>query len=243
VTADGFLVYDVSSGSILAEKNGTEKFYVASLTKLMTALVSYDETDLNQRYIIAPDDSLDVSPELKLKQGDKVLAWDLFNAMLVGSANDAAKALAHFAADFIGKDFVDLMNQKAQELGMADSHFSNPMGFDSKYNYSTAEDLKKLVDKTQSLPAFTELGKKTVYKFTSEFGNSYGVTATNKLISSDSEVQAIKTGSTPNAKEAMITKITRNNHSVIVIVLSSQDREGDTLKLSDEVFKAYEWQE
>jgi serine-type D-Ala-D-Ala carboxypeptidase (penicillin-binding protein 5/6) len=242
VSAASFMVYDVESGTVLAEKNSTARYSIASLTKLLTALVAYKQSDLNQEYVVSSDDYVKYNPVLKLKPQDKIKGWDLFNAMLVGSANDAALALSHFTSKITGENFVDLMNRQAQSIGMEDSHFSNPLGFDSKYNYSTAADLKKLVDITQNFAAFTNLSKKTSYSFTSQLGNSYNIAATNKLVGSNKEIEAIKTGFTEDSKGAIITKITRDNHAVVFIILASQDREGDTLELRREIFDKFHWQ-
>lgn len=240
ISAKSFLAYDLSGGQILAEKNGSQKLPIASLTKLITALVAYDNLDLNSYVAVTVHDVLDVSPSLGLSPGDQAKVLDLLNAMLVGSANDAAWALANHIAQATGKNFVSLMNEKAVQLQMDDSNFSNPLGFDSINNYSTAQDLKKAVDQTQQLAVFTQLGRKESYSFRGMSGKLYDVVATNKLVSEYPDIEAVKTGHTIAAQDSMISKVTaKDGRKIIVIVLGSVNREKDTLKLKDEIFKAY----
>ena len=235
ISAKSFLVFDLTTGQDLLKKNAEQKVNIASLTKLLTGLVAYEKTDLNKSFTISPKDVLDVKPSLGLKSGDTVKALDVFNAMLVGSTNDAALALADFTNRETEENFILLMNSKAESLGMKDSNFSNPMGFDSQYNYSTAEDLKKLIIETEKLAAFTNLGRRTSYQFISDDGKAYSVEATNKLLTTHREIEAIKTGSTPGAGGAMVTKFKMGDTAIVLIVLGSKDREGDTLKLKSEI--------
>src|SRR6185295_4692651 len=114
-------------GQTLVEKNADQKVNIASLTKLLTGLVAYEMTDLNKSFIISRKDVLDIAPSLGLKPGDSVKALDVFNAMLVGSTNDAALALADFTNRETEENFILLMNSKAESLGMTSSNFSNPM--------------------------------------------------------------------------------------------------------------------
>src|SRR4029077_21109724 len=101
------------------------------------------------------------SPALNFLVGDSVKADDVFNSMLIGSCNDAALALADDVTGQTQKNFVDLMNQEAKTLGMANSSFENPMGFDNFNNYSTAQDIKILITETQQLAVFKDLGRMT----------------------------------------------------------------------------------
>ncbi len=239
VTAQSFLVFDLGNGETLFARNPSEKLNIASLTKLMTGLVAYNLLDLNKNFIVSGQDTLNVAPSLGLLPGDEVKALDVFNAMLIGSTNDAALALADFTTRGTDEDFVALMNSQARVLGMQNSHFSNPMGFDSQYNYSTAEDLKILMGVTEKLSVFTDLGRRASYAF---FGTQkkYSVQATNKLLAGHPDIQAIKTGSTPAAGETMATKIKAGQNDIIIIVLKSKDREGDTLKLKTAFESSFE---
>ncbi len=242
ISAESFLIADQDTGVIISEKNSEKKEYVASLTKLLTALITYKQTDINSKITVSQKDLFNVSPVLKLKLGDSIKLLDLFGAMIVGSSNDAALALANHTEEISDKNFVEMMNNLALSLGMNNSHFSNPLGFDSPNNYSTAKDLLKLVMETQKFSVFTELGKKTQYEFFSDSNERYVTKATDKLIGKDPEISAIKTGYTKGAGQAMVTKATKNGHNIIIIVLNSSDREGDTLKLKSQIFEKAVWE-
>jgi len=231
IRAKSFLVYDLATGQILAQKEADKVLPIASLTKLLTAYVVYENLDLNSPITISSNDTLNVQPSLNLQTGDKILALDLFNAMLIGSGNDAALALANHTTETKKENFLDLMNSYAESLGMASSKFSNPLGFDSKDNYSTANDIKIIVTKTQNLSSFVSLGKKKLYEFASSSGNTYQIKATNALISKYQDLEAIKTGYTELALGSMITKLNFLGQKIVIIVLDSADRENDTLNL------------
>ncbi len=242
VSAQSFLVFDLDSGQELLSKNPTQKLAIASLTKLMTALAAYNNSNLNKTFAITSKNILNVKPDLGLAIGDEVKALDVFNSMLIGSCNDAAKALADFTSQSSGSNFVDLMNGQAAVLGMVNSSFSNPMGFDNSDNYSTAEDLKLLITNTQHFTDFTDLGRMTGYKFSGALGKIYSATATNLLIKNHPDIQAVKTGFTNEANGAMATKVAIGGHQIIILVLDSQNREGDTLKLKSAVETSFNWE-
>lgn len=231
ISARSFLVFDLDSGRDLLTKNPGQKLAIASLTKLMTALTAYNNSNLNQTFKISGKDILSIKPNLGLLLGDEVKALDIFNSMLIGSCNDAAKALADFTSQVSEGNFVELMNRQAASLGMLNSSFANSMGFDNSGNYSTAEDLKLLIIATQRLSAFTDLGRRTDYKFSGSANKTYLTLATNTLIKNHPDIQAIKTGFTSEANGAMATKINAFGHQIVILVLDSQNRESDTLKL------------
>lgn len=238
VSAKNYIVFDLDTGATLLGKNVNQQLQIASLTKLMTALVAYQNVDLNKSFVIGAKDILNISPSLGLKSGDSVKALDVFNSMLVGSCNDAALALADYVSQTTGESFVDLMNRRATALGMTNTKFSNPMGFDSQNNFSSAGDLELLISAIQKLSAFTDLGRRNGYKFASVGGNIYNTEATNKLLQSHSDIYAIKTGFTNEAHGAMATEIILDGHHVVILVLDSQNREADTLKLKENLEKA-----
>lgn len=241
VSAHSFLVFDAKTGVILAERNADEESSIASLTKLLTALVAYEELDMESLVTVAASDRIDVTPVLNLQVGDQVKVKDLWSAMLVGSCNDAARALARAASEKSGKSFTDLMNDKAEALGMKSSRFSNPMGFDSRFNYSTAKDVKLLVQETQKYAAFTNLGKSKSYSFRGAEGRSYTAKATNKLIGRYPDIEAVKTGFTQDTQGAMIVRVSQKDKRFVIVVLGSKNREQDTLLIRSIVMESFRW--
>ncbi len=242
ISAKSFLVYDKSGGGqILAERQGHLKLGIASLTKLMTGLLAYEYLDFAKPIAIDKTGLTAVRPIVNFSAGDEVLAGDVFDAMIVGSCNDAAQVLARAVENASDKKIVDLMNQKAQDLGMIDTSFANPVGFDNVGNYSTATDLEKLITETQTLAAFANLGKTAAVDFSGSAGINYEVPATNTLLKHHSDLLAIKTGFTAGSQGAMATKVLENNHEIIILVLGSADREQDTLTLKQLVADRLSW--
>lgn len=242
ISAKSFVVYDLQTGTVLASRQPDLKLSIASLTKLMTGFLAYQNLDFGQQISVSRAGLTSVSPVVNFIDGDSVSAGDVFDAMMVGSCNDAAQVLGRAVAGKTGTSIADLMNMKARELGMSNTSYSNPVGFDSTGNYSTAGDLMKLVNTTQQLAAFTNLGKTKEIQFSGASGRQYHTVATNKLIGRYLDLQAVKTGYTEGAQGAMISKIVKNGHEMIIIVLGSQDREADTVTLKDLVAEKTVWE-
>lgn len=242
ITAKSILIYDLKTGQIFDQKNPDQPIAIASLTKLMTGLIAYKKiANFDKMVTVAKNDVISITPGLGLREGDQVKFGDLFYSMLIGSANDAAQTIANHIENTENTEFTDLMNQEAAILGMKNSHFSNPLGFDSETNYSSASDVQKLVEETTKLAAFGFSGQAKNYQFTNSLGRSYKVKATNLLPQKDKEIFAIKTGKTYEAQEAMVSEIVHNNRSIIIIILGSQDREADTLNLKNQLIKSIKW--
>ncbi len=241
IKAKSFLAYDQQTNEILAEKDSTLQLPIASLTKLMTGFALYKSQGLEGSVTIGPRDQNGTNPTLRLAIGDTVAVEDLFAAMLIGSENDAALTLANYVEQQQRVSFITIMNDEAKQLAMNQTHFNNPLGFDSALNYSTARDLKQLVDATQKLSPFSLYNRELAYSFDGSSGKRYYSKSTNKLLAKDRELFAIKTGYTQGAGGAMITKAVRDGHSVILIVLASPDREGDMIKLKEAIFQSYRW--
>jgi D-alanyl-D-alanine carboxypeptidase len=239
VNAKSYFVYDAHTGQILAEKNKELPIPIASITKLMTASLVYTYLPLDEPLIVEPRDTISVTPVLRLRVGDSVLPSDLLKAIFVGSANDAAKMLANHLEKVTGKPIEQLMNEQAATLSMQRSHFDNPMGFDSFSNYSTAADIRLLLNSVFVRESFTDIGHLTAYSFTSSGKRSYSIKATNKLVAKDPNLLAIKTGYTDVALGAMVTKFNFGGRDICIIVLGSTNREGDTVALKKAVTQSY----
>jgi serine-type D-Ala-D-Ala carboxypeptidase (penicillin-binding protein 5/6) len=237
VRASSFLVFDETNSQVLASKNPKSPVAIASITKLMTAYVVQKHGDLNDNWAIDQNSTHTVRPLLGLTIGDQVKVVHLVNAMLIGSANDAASALGAYLANTTGKPAIELMNGEAKALGMNSTHYENPIGFDSEQNYSNAEDLLILLRNIKDNKLFTDLERKQSYAFTSNTGKNYAISATNTLISGDPELHAIKTGFTDQAGGAMITAVERGDKRYIIIVLGSPNREEDTKRIKTNIFK------
>lgn len=229
--AAGYEVLNLSTGAIVIKNHGDIPLPIASLTKLMTAWVTLKHGSLSDIYVVQSGDLEGTSPSLNLRTGDEVKVEDLLKAMLIGSNNDAAKALAGYVSKKTDLKFVDLMNQEAKSIGMISSRYNNPIGFDSNTNYSSAEDIALLVQALLPSNVFEQTSKKSSYSFESLQGRSFTTTATNKLIDKYSDLYAIKTGFTNTALGSMVNLVKHNDQTYLLIVIGSPDREADTLEL------------
>ncbi|GAC1574048.1 MAG: hypothetical protein NVS3B9_5390 [Candidatus Doudnabacteria bacterium] len=242
ISAKAFLVYDFDSNKILISNNATQKLPIASLTKLMTSVVASEDPDFAKPITITAEDIISTRPILGLRPGDIVLPKNLIRAALIGSANDAAWALG----DHLGgrEQFVKKMNQKAQQLGMRQTRFDNTIGHDSVNNYSTAEDLQKLVQCAMNIFPFEEIGSTKTYSFKSQSGEQYSIKNSNGLLDSHPEIRSIKTGQTPQAMGNMIVEAhSPEGHPVVSIVLGSADRNVSTIELINYIVNSFVWRE
>lgn len=242
VTAKSVLVMDRRYNKRLYGLNEDLKLAPASTTKLLTALVAVDIYD--NRKILSSEPACTVvdSTKLGIPSSQKFRAKDLINAMLVSSAGDAACILAEQYKSV--DSFVGLMNKKAAELNMTDSHFSNPIGLDDAdgMNYSTALDLYKLANAAMNIPSLAEGVKNKQFELKS-IDRSYVSTAvsTNRLLWEIEGTTGIKTGTTYGAGEVLIYEYTDSDKDLVIIVMGSYDRFGDTKSLLNWVIDSYDW--
>ena len=168
---------------------------------------------------------------------------NLLYGALIYSGNDAAWALANY---YPGGEprFVEAMNQKAQELHLSHSHFTNPVGYDDPDHYMTPVDLARLGEAaldSETIAKMVAIPEITISDVTHTY--FHHLTNVNELLGKIPGVGGIKTGWTEEAGENLITLIERNGHRVITVVLHSQDRFSDTTKLIDWIFANYQWQQ
>lgn len=240
ISAQSVLVYDITSGTPLIAQASNQPLAPASTTKLMTALVALETYSPETLLKFAPSD-FRFGFNHDFKVGEELTVKDLITAMLVESANEAAFNLAR---NHPQKEagFVKRMNEKAKELGLKNTHFTNPAGFDNPDHYSTADDLNLLAIKATENPLLKEvvkLKKAEIADFSRRI--KHQVTSTNKLLLYNPQVIGVKTGTTPGAKEVLITQFKDDDKVIQVIVLGSDDRYEDTLSLFSAVKNHYQW--
>lgn len=238
--AKSVLAEDLDSGQLLYQKNIHERLLPASTTKLMTALVGrayFKPTDI----LTATKDSLVGGSTMGLSLNEQMTFQSLLYGMLINSGNDAAFTIA---ANYPGgiSAFVAQMNLKAQSLGLTDTHFQNPAGFDDPTHYSSAYDLAKIaeqVTKDPLLSTIVDTKETTVDAINSS--KEHLLKNVDELLSVQGVI-GIKTGYTEEAGENFIGLVDRNGHKVLTVVLDSTDRFGETSKLMDWVYQNYTWQ-
>ncbi len=215
VSAQAYAVYDVSSQQWLAGQRADEQRAVGSVMKLLTAKVVLDTGDLTKDVTIGNLDMGALESNIGLYTGEVLPRDVLFRAMLIVSANDAARALA---IDIAGSTqaFVDRMNQVAQALGLANTMASNPVGLDDGGGHSSAHDLIVLATDLMTNQTFREAVAKpsaTLHKQT--------FASTNPLLGTYPGATGVKTGHTTDAGYCLVASATREGRTVMVAVLGS----------------------
>ena len=241
LTARGVIVIDADSKAILYQKNPDLKLLPASITKIMTALIVLENYSLSDVITIGPINTEPVT--MGLKTNEKITVENLLYGLLVGSANDAALALArHFPTGEAG--FIAAMNLKAKNLHLLNTQFTNPVGFDNFGQYTTVHDLALLTAEAMQSAVFKRLVSTISITVTDvDHTVSHELTSLNLLLGQVSGLSGVKTGFTQLAGECLVTFIQRQNHQIITVVLGSNDRFGDTSQLIDWVFANFSWQE
>jgi len=225
----------------LYSRNLDEKLPIASLTKLITALVAIKFSNLDSVVLVKKSDLQVVGASSGLVEGEKITVKDLLQAMLISSSNDATLALANYIGGSEEK-FVAMMNQEVKNLGLIDTHFSNPVGWDIDENFSNALDLAKIVEEFVKNPILSEIVKtKEIEIYSQDKKYVHKLTTTNRLLLEDINVVGIKTGFTTKALGNLIIRDQKNQQDIITIVLGSENREEDTTKLLEWLFKVYKW--
>lgn len=241
LTAKSALAFDADSGSILYSKNLDQELPIASLTKLMTALVVVKQANLGSVVTIEKNDQDVVGISIGLISGEQLTVSDLLKAMLIPSSNDAALALAHFISGSPDQ-FAVLMNEQAKNLRLNATYFSNPVGWDTDESHSSALDLMKITQEFLKHPELTDIVKTKQTQITSVDGKHvHQLLTTNKLLLNDPEVIGIKTGFTSKALGNLVIEALHNDRRIVTVILGSEAREADSQKLLDWVLKAYRW--
>lgn len=217
-----YIVKEVGSNEILMSKNRTKKIAPASLTKILTATLAIESGKLNE-YVTITKEAANVQPtRAGFKVGDEVLLLDLVKAALVNSSNDAATAIGIHVGGSTAT-FAEMMNQKAVQIGMKNSHFTNACGFDIGQHYSTADDLLKLSEYAIKNKTFNEIVKLDEVLITPKDGGKvYKLETHNKLLDKYKYAIGVKTGFTNKAGSCLIARAQKDNKDVIVIMLKSK---------------------
>ena len=232
-SADAAIVVDGRDGDVMFDKNADERQSIASTTKLMTALLTLDgarprEVFTASDYVAAP-----VESQIGLRPGERMTVRDLFVALLLESANDAAATLAERVSGSVD-EFVADMNERAEELGLEDTSYANPIGFDDPLNYSTASDLASLTRELLRRPRFARVVDMPEAELESG-SRPRTIDNRNTLVTTHPFVTGVKTGHTLGAGYVLIGSAkSRGGARVISVVMgepSEAARDADTLKL------------
>ncbi|MDO8452723.1 MAG: D-alanyl-D-alanine carboxypeptidase family protein [bacterium] len=237
-TAKSIYAVDLNSGKVLFSKNPNTPILPASTTKMASALVALDYYQTEDVITIGKV-NID-GQKIGLLEGEKISVHDLLNGLLVASGNDTAEVLA---ANYPGgrQQFIDKMNELAETLGLENTHFVNPTGLDEYLHFSTAKDLVKIASFAIQNPVIAQI---VATPETSTLGlnmKAHKLFNVNLLVGKIPGVIGVKTGWTINSGESVVTLINRDNKRVMMALMGSADRFGETEKLINWTFENYSW--
>ncbi len=233
-SAKSAVLIEAQSGDVIYEKNAYEKLPMASTTKIMTALVAIEKcADLDAVYAVPPEAVGIEGSSLYLKQDEELSMRDLLYGLMLRSANDAAVAIAVNVAGSV-EAFSEMMNAKAKELNLENTHFMNPNGLDDPEHYTTAYDLACLTFYAMKNPVFAEIVSTLKYTI-----GTNTVVNHNKLLRCYEGCTGVKTGFTKKSGRCLVSAATRDGVSLIAVTLNAPDDWNDHKSMLDLGFNEY----
>lgn len=247
LTSPAAILAETGTGTVIFEKNADERREVASITKLMTALLVLEAID---REDVKLTDSVQVSPNAAAMKGSQALLdanavyplEDLLRTTIMASANDSAVALSEYLCGS-EEAFVTRMNARAQELGMTNTHYVNCTGYPQDGQYTTARDVCTLCCKVSKHPSYLTYSSVWIDKLTHPGGRVTDLTNTNRLVRFYQGCDGFKTGSTDAAKYCLAATAQKNGMRLVAIVLgtsASQTRFDEARAMLDYGFANYQ---
>jgi len=226
VGAPSWILYDTLTDRVLSSRAEDERRWIASITKIMTALLAIELGDFDDQVVVTQAAAETIGQSLGLVTGEMIGLGALVKAALIFSANDAAAAIADHLGG--GQDgFAALMNQRAEELGMANTHFVNPHGIDRPGHYSTARDLLTLARFAMENPEFAAIvGSRGVVLPDAPDGTRRMAKATNWMLGRYEGATGIKTGSTPRSGLTFVGSAERDGRRLFVVILGAGGNRG-----------------
>ena len=249
IQADGGIVMDADTGTVLYGKNMDQQYYPASITKILTALIVLEHCDLDEMVSFSHDDVYNVeagSSSAGIDEGDVLTVRDCLYALMLASANESANALAcHVSGS--REEFAKLMNEKAASLGCTGSHFANPSGLNDENHYTTAHDMALIAREAIKNPEFLAINGTRSYKLAPTKRTPEGGYVANhhKMLNKNESVYypgafAGKTGYTSLAGNTLVTCAKKDGMTLIAVVLNGhQSHYSDTKAMFDFGFRNF----
>ena len=236
IASEAAILIDSSEEKVLYSKNEDQKMYPASITKIMTAIITIENGNLND-VVTVPSDAVNSIPAgyaiADLKPGEKLTVNQLLQVLMVHSANDAANVLAFYASGSI-ESFAELMNKKCQELGLNNTHFVNPSGMHNENHYSTARDIAVLMKYCMENVTFRRLAslKSCTIPVTNVSPERTFANTNHLLIESSGNdyyeyAIAGKTGFTTEAGNCLVSVASKNDLELICVVLGCRNAQAN----------------
>lgn len=242
LTASSYAIVDVDSGVVLLEKDSRIATSPASTTKIMTALVALENYPLDQILEASGLNGVE-GQRIKLVDGERISVENLLYGLLVASANDVAFVLAqNFPGGVDG--FIWAMNQKAAELNLENTRFTNPVGYDDPNHLASAYDLARLATVAMKNPEFAKIVATQKITVTDVEGRiSHPFSNVNTLLGKLPGVKGVKTGWTQVAGECLVTFLERENRKIVISLFGSQSRFKETEEIINWVFENFAWED
>lgn len=242
IEAKAALLMDYDTGIILYGKNIDEEMPMASLTKIMTAILILEHHSLYEVVTVNSSFNGLEGVRIWLKKGEQLTVGDLLEALLIPSAGDAAIALAEYHSGTVD-NFVKEMNQRAKELNLTHTRYVNPIGLDAEGHYSSAGDLATLTKYALHFPAFRGIVKMEGATIESVDGKTTHVLeSTNYLLNSYLDIEGVKTGTTDEAGQSLINLARgEQGQEVIAVLLNSPSRFQENKSMIDWALRSYRW--
>lgn len=242
ISSPAAVVICEETGRILYNKNANERKKMASLTKLMTAIILVENCDMNENINVAKQACYVGGSEAGINPNDEVSAKDLLYGMLLPSGNDCAVAIAYHIGGNI-ENFASLMNKKAQEIGLKNTNFVNPHGLDSDEHYTTPYEMALIAKYARQYDIIRTAV--STNETTVTFGNrAVNLHNTNKLLRTYSKATGMKTGFTNGANRCLVASASQDKLNLIAVVLGSETsdiRFNDTQNILEETFNNYKY--
>ncbi len=240
ITSQAAFFVDTGTGEVLYQKNPHKKTSIASLNKIMTAIVALENRNLEDKYLISRAVTEVEPDEMILLPGEKLTLKELLEGVFLVSANDAAEAIAEGTTGEGRGEFISLMNSKAVQLGMKNTLFLNPTGLEEDYGkqYSSAYDVslmsRYLINKWPEIVNISST-EHVFIEATNEH-QDYDMYSGINLLTTYPGVVGLKTGYTPEAGLTLVTLARKGNHEVLGVLLGATDRRDDAKALLDYSF-------
>jgi len=239
VSAKSAVLYDPSSAKFLYTKNADARLPMASTTKIMTALVAIENSRLDV-FVEINDNAIGTEgSSLYLKKGEVMTMEDLLFGLMLRSANDAAAAIAYEISGSI-EAFADKMNEKAENLGLADTHFTNPHGLDDKEHYTTARELAIISGEALKNEVFLKIVSTKKHVIKNFDGEARLLINHNKLLNMYADTIGVKTGFTKKSGRCLVGAAERDGVRLITVTINAPNDWQDHISLLNYGFKKYE---
>ena len=232
ISAKSAIVIDACDNRVLFEKSAFEKRSMASTTKIMTAILAIESGKLGCDVDVTAEMTLAEGTSVGLRSGYRITLGDLVYGMMLESGNDAANAVAIYLSGSLSA-FSKLMNEKAEEIGMKNTHFVTPSGLDEEEHYSTAYDMAILASYCVKNPCFRQICSTKRYTADLKAPNDYRLYFSNhnRLLSSIEGVFGVKTGFTKKSGRCLVSAIEKKGAVLVAVTLSAPDDWNDHRKL------------